>query len=400
MSMLGMWMWTESLINAGVEKTVGVCERVGVTDLYLLTKGLDGRTIFPCPGTESVLPGRDLLRETLDAAHRRGIRIHSWFTSAGDALYAGAHPERSLFHYINGPHQRIVSITDSDYRRYMRGIIRYMMRNYDVDGLHLDYIRYNSIICGWSEDDWSDYAAWGADTGRIRRIMNRTFSDENKDPDYIFNCYRRGDRDIRLLAEARRQHVRSFAHALADTAREERPNLTVSAALMPEGAYEDLAFSDLHYGQNYMDMAGILDMALPMSYSYTYTEDENWVAMVARNTLRCGMHTLAGIHAFDGGTAESVRKDVDAALQVKGISGVCLFREGATVLAWTEGEGIRIYNATGEMVTGLALTCGGAEKRYDREIPAHQEAYITCVSAPELIRIFAGTRELPVYYRA
>lgn len=399
MSILGMWMWPESLIRAGVENTVSRCAMHGVTDLYLLTKGLNGHTLFPCEGAEQVVPGRDLLRETLDEAHKHGMRVHAWFTSAGDAAYAEAHPERALFHYVNGPHKRIVSITDSSYRRYMRSIIRELAQKYDIDGLHLDYIRYNMVTFGWSEDDWADYAAWGADTGRLRRIMNRTFTDDDKDPEYIFNCYRRGDRDVRLLAEARRHHVRSFAHTLADTAREVNPRLTVSAALMPEGAYEDLAFSDLHYGQNFSDMAGILDMALPMSYSHTYSEDENWVAMIARNTLRHGLHTLAGIHSFEGGTADSVRRDISAALKVKGISGVCLFREGATVLAQADEHEARVYNATEEPVTRVTLTCEGDGLTRDIDIPAYQELSVPTPGKPSLVRIFAGEKELPVLLR-
>lgn len=397
MSMLGVWMWPENLIGAGVEKTVGYCAAAGVTDIYLLTKGLNGQTIFPCAETECVLPGRDLLRETLDAAHEKGIRVHAWFTSAGDAGYAEAHPERSLYHYVNGPHKRIVSITDSDYRRHMRKIIRDMAERYDADGIHLDYIRYNSIICGWSEDDWANYAAWGADTGKLRRIMNRTFTDDDKDPEYIFNLYRAGDRDVKLLTEARRFNVRSFAHTLADTAREARPGITVSAALMPEGAYDDLAFSDLHYGQNYRDMAGILDMALPMSYSRTYGEDDSWVAMVARNTLSRGMHTLAGIHAFEGGTAESVLKDTETALKVKGISGVCLFREGAVIPVWADEHEARVYNAAEEPLTRLVLQYGDKAVTVSREIARYEEASVVTEEKPDLVRAFAGEKELPVY---
>ncbi|MCQ2458307.1 MAG: family 10 glycosylhydrolase [Clostridia bacterium] len=397
MSMTGVWMWPESLIRAGVEKTVGICAQAGVTDIFLLTKGLNGHTIFPCAETECVLPDRDLLREALDAAHAKGIRVHAWFTSAGDSEYAEAHPERALYHYVSGPHKRIVSITDSDYRRRMRKIIRAMAENYDVDGLHLDYIRYNSIICGWSEDDMANYAAWGADTGKLRRIMNKTFTDDDKDPEYIFNRYRAGDRDVRLLTEARRFNVRSFAHTLADTAREVKPGLTVSAALMPEGAYEDLAFSDLHYGQNYSDMAGILDMALPMSYSHSYGEDENWVAMVARNTLRRGMHTLAGIHAFEGGTAESVMKETEAALKVKGVSGICLFREGAVIPAWADEHEVRVYNPSGEPVTGFILRCGENDVKVEKEIAPYQEAVVSTPEKPTLVRVFSGEKELPVY---
>ena len=49
--------------------------------------------------------------------------------------------------------------------------------------------------------------------------------------------------------------------------------LKALTALMPEGAYEDIAFSDVHYGQNYQDAAGLYDYALPMAYSKAYEKD-------------------------------------------------------------------------------------------------------------------------------
>lgn len=397
MCTLGVWMWPDSLVTNGTEKTFDLCARAGITDVYLLTKGLNGNTIFPYAETNPSEPGRDLLREALDAAHKRGMRVHAWFTSAGDAAYAARYPERALYHYISGPHKRIVSLTDCEYQRYMRRIIGFMVKNYDVDGLHLDYIRYNNIICGWSKEDLDRYAAFGVSISRIREVMDKTFVSDNKDPEYIFNCYRRGDRDVRLLAEARRLNVRVFARMLASAAREERPDITVSAALMPEGAYDDLAFADLHYGQNFVDMAGILDVALPMSYSCTYKKEADWVAMVARNTLRCGMHTVAGIHAFEGGTGETVQKDVAAARRVEGIDGVCLFREGAVCLAWKEEEGISLYNPTDRDVTSLLLHGKEEARPVDVCIPAGQRASIPAAFVPDCIRAFAGDSELPVY---
>ena len=90
-SVLGVWMWPDSLKAHGVERAVARCARMGVTDVFFLTKGLAGTAsyaseIVPCE------PGTDLLRELLTSAHRLGIRVHAWLTSASDERYKALHP--------------------------------------------------------------------------------------------------------------------------------------------------------------------------------------------------------------------------------------------------------------------------------------------------------------------
>ena len=66
---------------------------------------------------------------------------------------------------------------------------------------------------------------------------------------------------------------------------------------MPEGAYGDTAFADLHYGQSYEDAAALYDFAVPMAYSQAYGQDGRWVRMVAEGTLRRGAVRASVGHA-------------------------------------------------------------------------------------------------------
>ncbi len=61
-SVLGVWMWPDSLKAHGTESTVARCARMGVTEVFFLTKRLAGTAsyaseIAPCG------PDCDLLRE-------------------------------------------------------------------------------------------------------------------------------------------------------------------------------------------------------------------------------------------------------------------------------------------------------------------------------------------------
>ena len=102
---------------------------------------------------------------------------------------------------------------------------------------------------------------------------------------------RQGDKDVCALADARMKNVCRFADTVLEGARLARPDITISAALMPEGAY-DTVFAHLHYGQDYERLSGKLDLLLPMAYSIAYGMDDAWVRKVTIGALRFGPKVL------------------------------------------------------------------------------------------------------------
>lgn len=393
-SVLGVWMWPDSLKAHGTESTVARCARMGVTDLFFLTKGLAGTAsyaseIAPCE------PERDLLRELLDCAHRRGIRVHAWLTSASDEHYKALHPESGRCHLTHGKDKGLISLTDAGYLDYMQKVVRELCGRYAIDGLHLDYIRYNHLMYGWDESDQARYAAAGADLNHVRHLMERTFlKGDSSEPERIFDALRQGDPSVRAVAQVRREDVRRFAQTLCSAARTENEGLTLSAALMPEGAYEDTAFADLHYGQSYEDAAALYDFVLPMAYSQAYEKDGAWVRQVAEGTLKFGVRVIMGLHAYDGGTAETLRQDL-AALKGLPIDGVCLFREGAFVPLFSEGDRLTLYNALNCPLT--SLQAGIHSEVLDPPIQPGEERSIDFPWPQDEIRVFSGETEVCVY---
>ena len=395
MNVLGMWMWPESVRIRGAEKVIEVCARAKVTDIYFLTKGLGGTTAYPgkfAPFDEE----RDLLRELLDAAHANGIRIHAWFTSGNDEHYKQIHPESGRYHFKNGRDKGLISLADEGYLAYMKDITVELCSNYDIDGLHLDYIRYNHLVYGWSDEDLSRYAAEGTDTERLRSMMQRMFYAETKEETLLFDAYNEGDESALALARARRKDVVRFAETLCSAARSVKKDIILSAALMPEGAYDNIAFSDLHYGQNYEDASKLYDYALPMAYSKAYDKDSLWVRMAAEGTLRRGMKTIVGLHAYDGGTGPSLQKDI-AVLDGTGVEGVCLFREGATAMAFASGNSLALYNALKVNIDRATALNGEDAYSITETILPGEEKTFPLPFRCESLRIFSGDEELCVY---
>lgn len=385
--MLGCWMWMQSVQDHGAETVVQRCLRAGITDIFFLTKGLAGVTAH----LGSHAPGcceRDLLRELTDAAHRRGMRVHAWFTSACDEHYKREHPQSGRCHLTRGKDRELISLADEGYLQYMESIVSEVAGQYDIDGLHLDYIRYNHLLYGWAEEDCRRYAAGGADVEKLRRMMEKMFYGENKEENLLFDAYREGDESALALARVRRSDVVHFAQSLIGAARARNSRLPVSAALMPEGAYDDLAFADLHYGQNYEDAARLYDLALPMAYSQAYGKNADWVRQVAEGTMKRGLKTLVGVHAYEGGTTSTLQSDLQAVQASKAL-GACLFREGAFAMGFASGGKLEICNTLEVPITRLQK----GDTWQDVLIEPGEEQEWTLPAASGDIRIFSAEQE-------
>ncbi len=393
---LSVWMWSKSVRERGAENVVLQCARSGVTDIFYLVKGLLGTSVYPgkyAPFDEE----RDLLGELLNAAHRKNIRVHAWFTVGGDKNYVRLHPESGRYHYKKGYDDSLVSLADEGYRLYMEKIVHEVCRLYPVDGIHLDYIRYNHITYGWSPEDRVRMTAEGADCEKLSRMLEQMYYTEHPDENVLFDAYRSGDPDVQALARLRRRDVTAMAGCLIEAARSTKNGLMVTAALMPEGAYKDTAFADLHYGQNYGDAVGRYDAVLPMAYSQSYGKKGTWVREVAEGTLRHGLSVIMGVQAFAESTGPTLQEDIFA-LKDLPADGVCLFREGTYVMAVSSGRKLNVYNALENSITRLTVHRGDHSAELEETIAPGAETVFTLPFEPETVRVYQGEREVCVHY--
>lgn len=355
---VGAWMWPGSVYDIAEDEAQELFQsykELGITDLYFLVKGTNGTVYFNKTNTaiEKAHSDRDVLDEAINLAHANGIRLHAWFTSANDKLYKEKNPDEGLYHFVCGRDNDVVNITSSQYTEYMKAIIRELVANYDIDGIHFDYIRYNHVCNGWGPEDIEELERRGANVDHLKELIEKTFYRDDKDDKAIFEAYSAGDEDAVIFANMRRDNVVHFARELTETVRNINPDIVISAALMPEGAYGDaydvsgingVAYADLHYGQNYEDAAKMYDYVIPMEYSDDYGMDSQWTVNLAENAVAAGNTVIVGIQAYTPATSESVMSNVLAVseqMDNKVIQGICLFRSGtfncAKVTADDEG---------------------------------------------------------------
>ncbi len=340
---IGEWLWCSDVYACGADRIFDNYQHAGVTDVYLLTKGTAGKVAFNAPSVAlgRFYEDRDILQESIDAAHARGIRLHAWLTSSHDALYKQHHPEAGLYHIKEGRVRDIIRICDEPFTQYMEQLITQMTRAYDIDGLHLDYIRYNHMTNGWGPEDIAQYEAAGANMQRLYDLAERTFFTDGGDSASAFDAYNSGDQDAIAFAMVRRQNVRGFAKRMIAAALAVKPHLILSAALMPEGAYDKIGFSDMHYGQNYEEAAGLYHYVLPMAYSHSYAKDAAWVGALAKQTIAKGNQVVMGVQAFDPAISETLRDDITAVttqMPLEGLLGYARFRTNAYAYAFAHAE--------------------------------------------------------------
>ncbi len=195
----------------------------------------------------------DPLAYALDAGHKRDLRIHAWFAAMN------ATPLDSLRRYQNYVFQNHpewltrnsndTSLPDNQFgyyldpalpqvREHLLTVIGDLLSGYpELDGLHLDYIRYPSSLAGHHPE-------------ALVRFAGR----ENQNQDW--NQWRA--QQVTECVEAVR--------ALTDTL---RPQLILSAAVIAE---PDKAFT--FYAQDWPDWLrrNLIDFALPMAYAASWTD--------------------------------------------------------------------------------------------------------------------------------
>ena len=275
----GLWVVRDSVTSPDkAREMVDYADSCGINTLFLQIRGRGDayyKSYF-VPGPEEYphIPYEfDPLDTVLTLAHNRGIEVHAWFNMyltwsadtppknqahivnehpgwfmvSGDGIsMADSHIDSVRNGYSEG---RFISPAFEEVRTYLSRVITEVIVNYDIDGVHLDYIRFPG-----RNHDFS------------HRIRNRFISMYGVDPvDVVYN----GDtvdpkveylqKWIEFKADQVDDQVRSIARRITMINKE----IKLSAAVKPSGieAYYE-------YGQNWMMWLNtdIVDFVVTMSY--------------------------------------------------------------------------------------------------------------------------------------
>jgi uncharacterized lipoprotein YddW (UPF0748 family) len=354
----GIWMWSSAVREEGAETVAKELSRSHINKVFFLVKGYSGKVCYPsrlAPASES---GTDSLKEILEACHKRGIEVHAWYVFNADNDWGRKHPEDAMCHagkptaWDQGPYSKKddpqklpICPLSGEYRGYLKKLIQEVLDRYDVDGIHLDYIRYGHLCYCFCPRHQAFAAGKGIQVENVRKAIFNTLYSPTKKSDYYFKQYRAGDRDLVAWVGMREEEIHVAVKEIREVVKAKKPSLALSAAFMPEGGELDDTYALCHYAQNYATAGAELDYILPM----TYGKSSQWVAQIARNAEKKSHRPVySGLWASEqpphpkvedgqkqvanangaSSPAQRLREEVQA-LRTQGTKGFVLFRYGS-----------------------------------------------------------------------
>jgi uncharacterized lipoprotein YddW (UPF0748 family) len=286
------------------------------------------KSIEPRAEDEDFAPGFDALQYLIDRAHQgpQPLQVHAWLATL-PIWHERDTPPQSPAHAFNrhgpaaDPHDSWLMSRDDgetwagvgeqgiyyldpgnpDAARYTVGVYLNLLRNYAVDGIHLDQVRYYE----------GQPLRWGYNATSVKRFNQRYARDPESQPDPSdpqWIAWRR-DQVTQLV-----RHVYLEAHAL-------RPSIAVTAAVVTWGKGPRSAddwesqppfASALQDWRSWLQ-EGIVDYLLPMDY-YRETGEQAgwfdaWTSWQAKYPGKRGVALGLGayLNATDGSLAQLAR---------------------------------------------------------------------------------------------
>ena len=325
--MRAVWLWGSTVREMGKDGVTAVVEdlkQFGFTDIFLLVKGLSGVVGYPSAVALSTQKSDiDLLQKIVEEAHKNKIKVHAWYTINSDSAWIAENPK-------NGPvKDGKVSPLAPRYKKYVKDLIKEVVDKYDIDGVHLDYIRYTHAVYSFDKYTLEEAKKRKIDVDKVKDILNQTFY-APKDSSIVIKAYQNGDPTIVEWEKLRRDTIADFAREIGEIVKNARRPIIYSTALMPEGAY-DPVFGDVYYAQNYKELGPIFDCVIPMAYWKDFAKPPRWVgSTVVKGTINAieNMPVYAGLQAYDVPGNKQIADAEKAAIE-NGSKGVVLFRYGS-----------------------------------------------------------------------
>jgi uncharacterized lipoprotein YddW (UPF0748 family) len=211
-------------------------------------------------------------------------------------------------------------------RAYTQEVFMQVVRRYNVDGVHMDFVRY---------PDGGDWGYTGISLDRFNRENRRTGRPEPNDP---------------LWQQWRRDQVTAFVHSLHDAIAQTRPSVKLSGALIAYGVglqndgdwQRSRTYTDVYQDWATWFREGYLDLGIPMNYDrdsspkqQTWFRDwTNW-----EKDHQGKGHLLVGVGAFLNYPEDTIAQ-IRAALQPTAAGnrplGVAIYSYASTSLYGTD----------------------------------------------------------------
>lgn len=292
----GIWVVRTSITTPQrVKEVVEFASRNGYTDIFVQVRGrgdaLYTSTVVPRSPLIKV-PGYDPLADILSQAPAKGIRVHAWINvflawsartkPSNPKHVVNLHPDwveinskgQSDLDLIagngrNGREGVYLSPFHDGVRQHLLDIVDELVRHYDIDGIHLDYVRFHDRDYGYNR------------SGRKKFLVKYSV-----DPITLGNgsgsyWYRLAEEERELYWErwnqARRNAVTEVVASIQHQIKSQKPDVVLSAAVKPN---PNAARSRFYQDWSAWLQRGYLDIAIPMNYAKEGRDFDNNIYLI------------------------------------------------------------------------------------------------------------------------
>ncbi|MFB3895471.1 MAG: glycoside hydrolase family 10 protein [bacterium] len=335
-----IWLHGRYIDEEGVDKVVDRLTEYRINTVILLVKGIGGSVDFQSATARVLKPEKDTLRDFITACHKRRMEVHAWLMYHGDTQWVTNHPEEGMYkagdstNWNAGPvpvNKEKVCPLAPGYHEYFLGLIGDLIDNYDIDGIHLDGIRYGHMLYCFCPRHQQKAKELGIDLDHIRALAYKMLYVQKSTKGAYINAYKKGDKDVVKWVQQRQDEITSVTKEVKELIQKKKPNLKLSAALMPEGGEADDTFALCHYGQNYRELGKYLDFICPMSYQGGFGKKTDWVVAIAKRVeAETGKPVYVGVQGFGLTKTFTVAEFTETLKAVKKdrLHGFTIFRYG------------------------------------------------------------------------
>jgi len=305
----GAWLsaWNDGYFTAEqIDNTIAAAKKANLTALFIQVRK-NGDAYYKSqtePRGNGIADDFDPLATVIEKAHAQGLEVHAWVNSC--RMWASKTPPTSPKHIVNRHPEWInknfagtnraseglyVDPGIPEAREYVAGIFEEIAKSYNVDGVHMDYIRYPNTQWGYSDLALKQYYA---DTGATTRP-------EASDPKFM---------------QWKRDQVTALVTLIRKKVKAAKPNIVLSASTIPWGDCPDDFTKSSPYAQVCQDWRkwaaeGLIDANCPMNYKQESSTKaakmfRNWLAGFAK--WRALKPVYVGIEVHMNNPAESVQQ--------------------------------------------------------------------------------------------
>ncbi len=276
----GLWVVRDALLSVkSIQNTIQFASENGFNQLYVQVRGRGDayyRSEFEPEPEIMDLQYYDPLEYTISLAHEYGIQVHAWVNVY--VIWSSKEKPTSEKHVVNlhgdwldgntenqsiaelyssrGPNDEGIYLAPHHPKvtPYLLTVFREVLEKYDVDGLHLDYIRYKDSEYGKNNQALETYTHLTGENPKV--FLSATSNLSHGDPRFT--------RQLTNWSEYRRGAITNLVKQTKELVNDVRPQTILSASVKP-----DLYAARNRYYQEWdvWIAADYLDYAIPMNYS-------------------------------------------------------------------------------------------------------------------------------------